>query len=559
MAPALLMIADVLDQMGGMKWGEIGKGLTVLAGALLAIGLALGLVPPTAPLVAAGFLILAPALLIISAAIKDMASMSWEEIARGLVTLAGALLIIGVAITAMSGAVVGAAALLIVAASLAILAPILMLFAGMSWEEMAKGLLMLAGVFVVLGLAGLALAGLVPTLIGLGLAITLLGVGVLAAGAGVFLFATALTALAAAGAAGTLALVAMVGALAGLIPEVMKQIGLGIVAFAQAIAAASPAMINAIVTILLALLDAIDRLAPRIVESIYKLLTSLLETILKYMPRMVDAGLKIVAAFLQGVANNIGKVITSATNLAIKFLEGLQRDIPRLVQAGVNYVIAFLNGIANGIRANSGAMGAAGANVGAAIIEGMIRGLLGAVGKLVSSAINAAKSALNAAKSALGIKSPSKEFMEIGRYSAEGMAIGLEKHSKIVEFAAAEMGDGAIDAMKKSVSKMGDIVSGDIDVSPKIRPVLDLSDIKDKAGQIDGMLKPSPFSPDTSTDAARKVYYERWDGGDDPSSDDEPRPSITFNQTNNSPKALSNAEIYRQTRNQLATTKGALP
>ncbi len=559
MAPALLIIADALDQMGGMEWGEIGKGLTVLAGAMLAIGLALGLVPPTAPLVAAGFLILAPALLIISAAIKDMASMSWEEIARGLVTLAGALLIIGVAITAMSGAVVGAAALLIVAASLAILAPILMLFAGMSWEEMGKGLLMLAGVFVVLGLAGLALAGLVPTLIGLGLAITLLGVGVLAAGAGVFLFAAALTALAAAGAAGTLALVAMVGALAGLIPEVMKQIGLGIVAFAEAVAAASPAMINAIVQILMALLTAIDTLAPKIVDSIYKLLTALLETILKYMPRMVDAGLKIIVAFLNGVASKIGAVVDAATNLAIQFLQGLQRNIPKLAQAGVDYIISFLNAIANTIRNNSAAMGAAGANVGAAIIEGMIRGLAGAVGRLVGAAINAAKSALNAAKNALGIKSPSREFMEVGKQSVEGMAIGLEKYSKVVEFAAADLGDNAIDAMKKSVSKMGDIVSGDIDVSPKIRPVLDLSDIKDKAGQIDGMLRPAPFEPVTSTNFAKTVDYRPFDDDDDETGGNAPRPAISYTQINNSPKALSNAEIYRQTKNQLATTKGALP
>lgn len=556
MAPALLIIGQALDQMGSMEWGEIGKGLTVLAGAMLAIGLALSLVPPTAPLVAAGFLILAPALLIISAAIKDMATMSWEEIAKGLVTLAGALLIIGVAITAMSGAIVGAAALLIVAASLAILAPILMLFAGMTWEEMAKGLLMLAGVFVVLGLAGLALAGLVPTLIGLGVAITLLGVGVFAAGAGVFLFAAGLTALAAAGAAGTLALVAMVGALAGLIPEVMKQIGLGLVAFATTVAQASPAMIGAIVAILMALLTAIDQLAPKIVETIYKLLTSLLETILKYMPRMVDAGLKIVVAFLNGVANNIGNVVAAATNLAIKFLEALGRERPKLIQAGVDYIIGFLNGIADAIRKNSGAMGAAGANVGAAIIEGMIRGLLGAVGRLVGAAIDAAKSALNAAKRALGISSPSKEFMKVGKQSIEGMALGLTKYSRIAEVAAGDAGDNVVNAMSKSMSRMADIVSEDVDMSPQIRPVMDLTDVKDKAREIDKILANKDLGNGISFAMAKKVYAPPKYQDDGPRT---PPPSgvngLTYIQNNNSPKALSSAEIYRQTNNQLSTLK----
>ena len=34
--------------------------------------------------------------------------------------------------------------------------------------------------------------------------------------------------------------------------------------------------------------------------------------------------------------------------------------------------------------------------------------------------------------------------------------------------------------------------------------------------------------------------------------------SLVFNQYNNSPKALSEAEIYRQTRNQIEQVKGAM-
>lgn len=558
LAPALLIIGDAIKQMSQLSWAEIGRGMTVLAGALTAIGLALALVPPTAPLVAAGFLILAPALLIIGDAIAQMAKLGWEEIAKGLVTLAGALLIIGVAVTAMSGAVAGAAAMLIVAAALAILTPILMVFSQMSWEEMGKGLLMLAGVFVVLGVAGLVLAAIVPSLIGLGIAITLLGVGVLAAGAGVFFFATALTALAAAGAAGTLALVAMVGALAGLIPEVMKQIGLGIVAFATAVAQASPAMVAAIVAILMALLKAIDELAPKIIDTIYKLLTALFQTILKYMPNLVDAGLRIVIAFINGVASKIGAVIDAATNLAINFIQGLQRNIPKLIQAGVDYILSFLNAIANAIRANSAKVGEAGVNIGTAIIEGMIRGLGAGLAKLVSKAADVAKSALNAAKRALGISSPSKEFMEVGRYSDEGFAKGLQVYSKVVDKEAQGVGEGAIDTLKKTMSKMN--VSGDIDSRPVIRPVLDLTDVKTGTSQMSKIFAARPLVATASYVGA--VNASAGYRGNQPVQPDDKvatRPAVSFTQNNYSPKALNSAEIYRQTNNQLSKAKEALP
>lgn len=556
LAPALIIIGDAIKSMANMSWAEIGRGMTVLAGALTAIGLALTFIPPTAPLVAAGFLLLAPALIIIGDAIKNMAKMSWEEIGKGMTVLAGALLAIGLAITLMSGALTGAAALLIVAASLAILAPVLMMFSNMSWEEIAKGLTMLAGVFLVIGVAGLVLAAIVPALLGLGAAIFLLGAGVLLAGAGVFVFAAALTALAIAGAAGTTALVAMVGALAGLIPTVMKQIGLGIVAFAEAVASASPAMIAAIVAILMALLKAIDEIAPKLIDTIYKLLTALLDTIIKYMPHLVDVGLQIVIAFLNGVASKIGAVIDAATNLAIKFIEGLQRNIPKLIQAGINYILSFLNAIADAIRDNSAKMGEAGANIATAIVEGMIRGLGGAVGKLASKAADLARSALNAAKNALGISSPSKEFMKVGQFSAEGMALGMENNTGVVVDAATNVGNNALDAVRTVLSTLPDIIQENIDADPTIRPVLDLTDVKSGVSQIGSLLNDSSsFRSATATAAA--ISANQADVVDPATG--QPVAPIQFNQYNTSPKALSTAEIYRRTNNQLSRLKGGLP
>jgi hypothetical protein len=560
-AASLKLISNAIQDMATMSWAEIGRGLTVLAGALTAIGLALTFIPPTAPLTAAGIAIVAASLGIMGDAIKDMSKMSWAEIGRGLTVLGGALLIIAIALNAMVFALPGAAALLIVAAALAIIVPILMLLSQMSWGEIGKGLAALAGVFVVLGLSAALLAGLVPILIGLGIAIVLLGTGVVLAGAGVFLFATALTALAISGAAATVALVAMVGALAGLIPEVMKQIGLGIVAFANAIAAAHPALVGALVAVIMALISAIETLAPKLIDTLYKLLVMLFETIVKYLPRYLEAGINIVVAILNGISKNINRIVDAATNLAVNFLDALGRNIPKLIQAGVTFVLSFINGVADAIRNNSAKVGEAGANLGTAIVEGMVRGIGAAGGKVADMARSVANKALNAAKSALGINSPSKEFEKIGKWSGDGLVVGLNNSSSDVQDSAAGLGDDAMSALSKSMSAMAEAADLNLDYEPTIRPVLDLTNIRKGTSALDGMFNGQPISVKASyTKASDLTNQTSNDNPDnqDPGNPDLPR-SITFIQNNNSPKALSTADIYRQTKNQLSTTKEALP
>jgi tape measure domain-containing protein len=560
-ALSLGRVADALGQMAELSWGEIGRGLTAMLGALTIISAALFVIPPTAAFGAAGILITAVALLKVADVLDQMAAMSWGEIGKAMTVLAGSLILIAAAVTVMTGALSGAAAMLVVAASLAILAPILLLFSKMSWEEIAKGLLMLAGVFVVLGAAGLVLGALVPVLIGLGVAITLLGVGVLAAGAGVFLFAAALTALAVAGTAGTVALVAIVSAMLGLLPEVAKQIGLAVISFAETISKAGPAITKAIVTVLTALMDAILKLAPKIQQTLAILLMKMLQTIEKHIQPMTESGLRILIGFLNGVANNIGRVVTAATNLVNKFLAGISQNIPSVIQSGVNLVIKFVNSLANAIRSNSGAMRAAGRNLATAIIDGMTGGLLSGVGRVASAAKNAAKSALNAAMSVLGIRSPSKEFEWIGEMSDKGLANGLTKYTKIVKKSAANVGDSALNSMKMSLSKMPSILDNDIDTTPMIRPVLDLTDIRKDAGQISKLLATRPLVAAVSYSKAADVSATtRPATSQDDDQDDSPvsARSVSFTQNNYSPKALSSAQIYRQTKNQLSKAKGAL-
>ncbi|QPX71456.1 hypothetical protein SscP1EGY_61 [Streptomyces phage SscP1EGY] len=443
---SLGMVADALQKMAQFSWGEIGSSLTLMLGAMAIIAAALYVIPPTAILGAAGVLIVALALEQVTHVLVRMAEFSWEEIGKAMVMLAGTLGLIAGALLLMPAALPGAAALLIVSAALWILHPVLVAFSTMTWEEIGKGLLMLAGALAVIGAAGLLLAPVVPAIIGLGAGIALLGVGMLAAGAGVLLFATALTALAAAGGAATAMIIGIVAGLIGLIPEVMKQIGLGLIAFAEVIATAGPSITKAIVVVMESLISAIVRLTPKIVDALLRMLAMMIQKMSQYIPRMVDSGLKLLTGILRGIANNIGKVVDEATRVVVNFINGISRNLPKVIDAGVKLIISFVNGVANAIRNNKEQMAAAGRNLAGAIIEGMIAGLKGGIGAIKDMAGSVAKGALDAAKGVLGINSPSKEFEKIGKFVNDGFRKGLDGNKSQVY--------KAFDDLKKMLSDL---------------------------------------------------------------------------------------------------------
>lgn len=559
-AASLGMLADAMVKMGGMSWADIGAGLTVLAAALTLITAALIAIPPTAPLSAAGVLIIALSLGMIGEALDKMGKHSWEEIAKSLVTLAGALGIIAIAMNFMTSALPGAAALLIVAASLAIMAPILQMFGQMSWGEIAKGLGMLAGVFLVLGIAGALLTPVIPTLIGLGAALLLIGAGVALAGVGILALSVGLTAISISGAAAAAALIAIVMGIIGTIPALVEQLGLALVAIAGVIANAVPALTKAIEAVLIALLDAIIAVTPKLGEAILKLLLEILDILEKGVPRLVEVGYKLLLAFLKGINDNIREIVNVAGDILVNFIKGMQDNQPKILKAGADFIISYIENLSKTIRENSERLGTAGGDLATAVIEGMAKGLAAGASKITKAAKDVAKNALNAALDFLGIKSPSKVFEEqVGKQIPAGAAVGIKKYAGLVEDAAVNMGSDAVDAVKTSLSGLSKIINMPIDVQPRITPVLDLTAIRRDAGQIGNMLTATPISLGATYSVAREVSrgFDDNQAREAENADNVRGGDTIYNQYNISPKALSSAEIYRQTRNQLSRAKEA--
>ena len=556
---ALEIIGDAVGKMSKMSWSEIAKGLTVMAVSLGAIALAIGLLPPTSLVSAAGILVVAAALEILADAMKKMGSMSWIEIAKSLVVLAASLTIISVALIFATGTVAGSAAILIMAVALSMLAPVLKTLGGMSWSDIAAGLGALAGVFIVIGLAALVLTPIVPVIAALAVSIGLLGVAVLLAGVGVLAFATAMTILAAAGAAGTAAVVGLVKGLADALPYVAMKIGEALIVFAQVIAKAGPAMLEAMTTVMEAIIDAITRTSPKIINLLVSLLFLFLDTMYKALPKMVNAGMAIATKILEGISQRLPELIQKGGDVIIAFIKGVTQTIPRITLAAAMAVVAFINSMTDQIHASSRALSAAGANLADALIEGVVRGLGSLAGRAFAKAADIAKGMLNAALGALGIHSPSKEFYWMGTMMIAGVVNSLSDNANQASKATSEVGKGMVKSMGETLDGLSAALGSDIiEFNPTITPILDLSQVKKDAATVSDMLSLPAFDVSGTYASAKNASsdFESNRTGDDETAQNGSAPSYTFNQTNNSPKALSPIEIYRQTDNLISRAKG---
>ena len=167
-------IANAMQQLGSMAWGEISRGLTAMGGALTELGVVSGVLGNTtgfSGLVGASTLLVSvQSLDEIATSLQKLGTMSWEGITRGLTAMGGALTELGVVsgvlgnTTGFSG-LLGSASILIIIQSLDDIANAMKQLGDMSWESVAKGLTAMGGALTELGLllAGLgALGGSMP-------------------------------------------------------------------------------------------------------------------------------------------------------------------------------------------------------------------------------------------------------------------------------------------------------------------------------------------------------------------------------------------------------------
>ena len=488
LSTAMLILSGALVVFGSMSLEAIGKGLIAMGGSLLIIAGAVKLLPKDLLLIGAGLATVAASIVILSAGLAVLGSMPIENVGKSLLMLGGSLLEIVLASNMMKRAIGGAAAITIVALALALLVPQLLLLGTMKAGNIAAALITLGGALAIVVAAGIAANAAVPGLLALGGAVTLLGVGVLTAGAGLALLATALSTFAVTGPAGIAILILAIKSLIAFIPEFIKALGDGFIAFMEAMTASLGSIIDFLSSAVQAVLTALIENIPLFVEFLDLLVNTVLAKLIEWTPTIVEAAFTMLLSFLGGMRDNIQEVVETAIDIVINFIEGIASKIDDIVDAGFDLLEAFIEGIEHGINDRMPNLIQDFIGLGGELIAGIAKGLLGGVGKALSAIGSVCASILNKAKSIFDSHSPSKEFEKIGRWNDEGLAQGLLKYSRYAENAASNVGENTMDSLRDSLSNISEAIDSDIDFSPTITPVLDLSEIQNGAKSINGII-----------------------------------------------------------------------
>lgn len=346
LATAMVILGAALKIMSSMSLEELAIGLSALVVSLGILVGAMNLMKKAIP-GALAMMIVAPALVVLASALKIMGSMSLIEAGTGIATLAASLFIIAGAMACMKKALPGAAALLIVTAALAVLAPVLKILGSMSLPEIGKALLVLAGVFTVLGLAALILKPVIPAILSLAASLALLGIACVGIGAGILMIGLGITALATALASGGAAIVVFVTSIVSLIPFIIEQIGVGIIKLCEVIAGGASSICKAITVIIVSVVDALVTAVPKLVEGILTLIVELLDALVTYLPTIVPKLITLVVSLLNLLAQNMPALMDGIFTFIVAVIECLTTNITRIIEPIFNFIAVLFQGIAN--------------------------------------------------------------------------------------------------------------------------------------------------------------------------------------------------------------------
>jgi len=384
----LLILSKAVMSFAGMDWGEMAKGFAGVGIGLLIVAGAMHLMPANLPLTAAGLLIVGIALNVIAKAVGTFADMDFGELAKGIGSIAVVLLILAVATNAMTGAIVGAAAIVVVSAALWVLAEVITSLSSLSWGDLLKGLVGIAAVLAVLGVAALLMQPVIPALLALGVALILVGAGFALFGIGAKLVAEAFIVMAEAGKKGIDVLIDVIETLIKALPGFIQALAEGIIDMFMTFVDAAPVLVNGLKVILEELLDMIIEVMPKIGEAIYALIHMIIEVIVELTPEIVAAGIFMIMSLLTGIRDNIAQITTLAIEILTAFINSLAANIHLIVGAAVNLIVSFINAITE----NLSLIIAAGLNLIIQFIVGIGQSanqIIGAVGWLIVTFITA--------------------------------------------------------------------------------------------------------------------------------------------------------------------------
>lgn len=218
-----------------------------------------------------------------------------------------------------------------------------------------------------------------------------------------------------------------------------------------------------------------------------------------------------ISNFGNTITNNFNNPKSAMTNnlaALVKIVADYNDDFK---SAGTKLISEFTSGMASKLNnQNWGAMFNTGLStavniaksyrddfyqVGAYVAEGFSNGIAAGTNSAVNAASKLAAAAIQAAKDETGEHSPSRVFYQIGDYVVQGFVNGINDNAKMATRSSELMAAKTVSAFNRVIQ---DINTDAIDMTPRITPVVDLSNVNASAGRISSLFGTQTFTANMS-------------------------------------------------------------
>ena len=209
----------------------------------------------------------------------------------------------------------------------------------------------------------------------------------------------------------------------------------------------------------------------------------------------------LIAAITDGITSGTDGVVDAMETLVKKVLDTAKSKSSDFKSAGEQLISSFKTGLTKEIGLNGAGETQAGNAVDGASSQiddmesagkdlgsGLVRGINAKQTAAYNAGYALGKKAVQGEKDGQKSNSPSKLTIQAGKWLGEGLVIGIKQMGDKVYSAGSNLGSDATKSISSAISQISDVVDSDMDVQPTIRPVLDLSDIKSRAGSISSIL-----------------------------------------------------------------------
>ena len=228
-----------------------------------------------------------------------------------------------------------------------------------------------------------------------------------------------------------------------------------------------PEIVKVGLDIILELASGIADSLPELIPTIVDVVLQIVQTLIDNVGELIDAAIEIILALANGLIDSLPQLIDKLPEIVIAIVEALIENAPKLIEAAIELIVTLATGLVDAIPELIAVMPEIIGAIWDTIVEtdwiglgqDIISGIVNGLKSMASSVWNAIKDicgdALQSAKDFFDISSPSKVMRDqVGKWLPEGMAIGIEDNSDVVDEAMSDLSDeamGSIDGNIKSV------------------------------------------------------------------------------------------------------------